>query len=1726
MDDEMELKNNIKKRGIVKAKLTLFSKFLNALVALPNEAVDKVKLNDLESRIEKLPDILSEFEICQTFAEMHHDNLEQQLLERENFENIFYSLLASGRNFLAKHSDINESNEVIDSASQDGESVISESYSNRLQSAPKLPSIPIPKFHGNFDKWLEFRDTFKSLIHNNANISEIEKFHFLRGSLESNARDILQNLEITSDNYAIAWDILCERYDNESMLVNNYLKNLFGLPSMSRESGSDLRKLLDGIIKGIRSLEALKIKVDTWDIIIIYFMVQKLDPVTAREWEEHKTKEKLPSLDEFKSFLKSRAELLETLEVSSKENKLNSKHKSKSFVVTNISCPLCKHNHNIINCTDFLKLTTYERYECAKQLKLCLNCLKPNHVSKSCSAGKCRKCHNNHNTLLHYAKRPFEQPSASAQNTSGTVSEMQTASNIEENVLFSGVNTSADVCQTDTLLSTALVKVCSLDCKFYTCRVLLDSGSQSNFVTERLCQKLNLSMQKIDVSVIGINQVVSPIKYRCDVNIQSLQNWFKKTISCLVVPRITDCIPSSNLNFSHLNIPRHLKLADPNFGVPGPIDLLIGVDTFYQLLCDGQINLGENQPTVQKTHLGWILAGSFTCNIKSPQIRRCSFSLEIHKQLERFWAIEEPPNGLKPIMSNEDKECESIFINTTKRDKNGRFLVQIPLKMNPSSLGDSSIRARRQFFSLERRLHKNETMKNLYIDFMTEYENMGHMTLDTSDSSEISYFLPHHGVINDNSSTTRLRVVFNGSYPSDNGISLNDLQYTGPNIQEDILAILLRFREHNVVVSADVAKMYRMVLIDEAQQCLQKIYWRTDPNEELKIYKLNTVTYGTRSAAYLAIRCLKQLALEFEDRYPEACKIILRCFFVDDLLFGTDNVECAVRLSQEVAYILETAGFLLRKWKSNSSEVVEQITGRSPSSEDKELIFGEKGENKTLGLYWLVEDDLLRYHIDLPTCSRHTKRSILSSIAKIYDPLGLLSPCIVLAKIILQKLWSTKIGWDETLPSDIHALWFKLRQQLPILNQITVPRQMCENSKYIEIHGFCDSSTKAYGACLYLKTFLDNETKIFLVYAKARVAPLKIITLPRLELCGALVLAQLVDKFKESVGLNISKTYLWTDSSVVLGWLNQSPHNLHTFVGNRISQIQTLTSLDDWHHVSSKDNPADVVSRGLYPEDLLSCKHWWNGPEWLLKGSSDWPKSSVELSQLPEVKKHVNVSHIIPEMYPMERFSNFSRLKRSFAYLWRFYKNSRCNKTSRIGGPLSVEELTNSLHRLLLISQKQSFPNEYELLVQNKPCKKGPLSSLNPFIDSQGILRVGGRLQLSELDYAKKHPAVISCKHTFTRLLFDFEHKILLHAGPQHLLASLREHYWPIGGRNLARQTVHKCVVCFKVKPKPMKQIMGVLPKDRVVPSYPFNTVGIDYAGPFNFKTKEGRGAKILKCYVVLFVCFSTRAIHLEMVSDLTSEAFLATFRRFVSRRGKPSSVWSDNGLNFVGANSQLKELGHFLQSQSSNLVEKFQNEGIDWKFIPAKSPTFGGIWEAGVKACKFHMKRIMCNVSLTFENFYTMLTQIEATLNSRPLIPISSDPSDYDVLTPAHFLIGRRLTSIPDRDFQEMPESRLTKFHRVQKLYQHFWSRWSKEYVILLQQRLKWKHPEREVQLGELVIIREDNLPPLCWKLGRIIHLHFGPDKLCRVVTLKTASGTLKRSLAKICPLPKDNDY
>lgn len=320
----------------------------------------------------------------------------------------------------------------------------------------------------------------------------------------------------------------------------------------------------------------------------------------------------------------------------------------------------------------------------------------------------------------------------------------------------------------------------------------------------------------------------------------------------------------------------------------------------------------------------------------------------------------------------------------------------------------------------------------------------------------------------------------------------------------------------------------------------------------------------------------------------------------------------------------------------------------------------------------------------------------------------------------------------------------------------------------------------------------------------------------------------------------------------------------------------------------------------------------------------------------------------------------------------------------------------------------------------------------------------GGRLRNSRLQFDAQHPILLPRDHDLTKRIIIYEHTRNMNAGTQATMAAVRQRFWPLSLRSTTRKIIRSCVTCFKTKPVLSEAIMGSLPASRVTVSRPFSHCGVDYAGPVILKESKRRNVRNSKAYISVFVCFATKAVHIELVSDLTAEAFISALRRFISRRGKPGCIYSDNGTAFVGAHNQLKEVHDFLNNKQAqtDINQYLCEQETTWKFIPPNAPHFGGLWEAAVKSAKYHMSRIVGKAHLTFEELQTVLVEIEAILNSRPLTQLSADPNDLAYLSPGHFLVGTAMNSFPCHDLYDANENRLTRWQRVEQIRQHFWRR------------------------------------------------------------------------------------
>lgn len=1737
-----DISNLVSQRGILKGQVTRLENCLNDI-----DSNTDLESLDLEERLKTHLSLWDKFNNIQNDIEQASkaapDTLEVQEVERAQFEKRFYYVSGLAKKHLKRLQYTNLNSHIEPRSPQSSIEGLENNISNQTCSF-QLPKLQTPSFNGSFDKWLSFYDSFKSMCHDNPNISNIQKFHYLKTCLRDEAAEVIASLETSSENYIVAWNLLKRRFNNKKFMVEGHVKALFEIPNISRDF--TIQFLLDNIQKHLRALEVLEQPVKQWDTLLMYIIKQKLNNYTIEKWEEHVSSSEVPTMSDMISFLERRA-LIEHTHNSNKlsnskktpyfnkENNFRSNPRSSQVCMsatkvskTISSCPLCSQKHSLAYCSKFQNLSTTERYNEVKRLSICHNCFYSNHRTIDCRKAPCKKCHNRHHSLLHFDKTSKSESNVdySYPSTSKSESESLSEANKSTIVLSQKIEFQS---HSQIILGTALVDILDRSGNYHTCRALLDSGSQCNAMTEKCATILGLNKQTLNIQLHGVENLKTNIKYTTSTLIKSRFNDTQHELTFLLFREISSPLPAIPIKTNDIFIPNDIILADPTFYQPADIDILLGAECFYNFLGSGKIQLKKPSVSLRETELGWIVVGSISNQLKSKRALKTSCNLIKYETLPLLWEIDgEHPS--KKLLSNEEQECENHFINNTKRNKSGRYIVKLPFNEKQNFLGNSYNSAFQRFASLEKKFERNYELKNQYIDCMQGYIDQHHMFLESSkiDHNQ-GYYLPHHAVIKEQSLTTKTRVVFDGSAKTSTGISLNDSLMVGPNIQEELFSIVIRFRCFLYVLTADIQQMYRQILVDKKDRQFQRILWRKNPDEPIQTYTLNTVTFGTACAPFLAVRTLKQLASDESHLFPRASNVLQNDFYVDDLLSGAQNFEDALKLKNELIQLLKKGGFHLRKWGSNCQELISDM---SETISNSHMVLDPTETIKTLGLSWNPSTDSLFYMINVARTNKsNTKRSILSQTSKLFDPLGLLGPVIIIAKILIQDIWKTKLEWDAPVPVEIQNKWLNFQNDITHLNKLKIPRCVTiPDTSEIQIHGFADASEKGYGACLYLRSSnTKGEHYTTLICSKSRVAPLKKITLPRLELCAATLLAHLFDTVIKSLRIQVSKVFFWSDSTIVINWVKTPPHILKTFVANRVAEIQAISQGHQWQHVPSNQNPADFISRGQNPTEFIGNKMWFYGPSWLNKNSELWPKQCVYTQDITEKRKSevfVSLKISVSNVNLLEKYSQLEKLQRVLGYCFRFIYNSKQkNKTNRLSGVLSGTELNLAMNKIIKLTQEETFAREIRDLSQNKRVNnKSSLFKLNPFLD-QGLIKVGGRLTHSDLCDSQKHPIILPKGHHITKLIIRSTHISRLHAGLNATLYGVREVYWPVDGRNATRHVLRNCITCFKVKPREFNYIMGSLPKERTSFTRPFTHTGIDYCGPFYIKEKPFRNRGKIKTFVAIFVCFSTKAVHLELASDLSTEAFMSVLKRFFARRGVSSSLHSDNATNFVGAKNEIKSIYEYIQRlENKDEIQNFlSNKRVTWHFIPPRAPHHGGLWEAAVKSFKTHFTRIAGNALLTYEQLSTYVVEIEAILNSRPISTISSDPNDILPLTPAHFLIGNSLTTLPEQDIRQVAGNRLSCWQHAQQMKQHFWNRWYREYLNEIISRNKWnKEGDQEIiKVGTVVVIKEDNLPPMMWKLGRITELHPGKDGIVRTVTVKNAHSVVKRSLKHVYPLP-----
>ncbi|XP_055913549.1 uncharacterized protein LOC129947130 [Eupeodes corollae] len=670
----------------------------------------------------------------------------------------------------------------------------------------------------------------------------------------------------------------------------------------------------------------------------------------------------------------------------------------------------------------------------------------------------------------------------------------------------------------------------------------------------------------------------------------------------------------------------------------------------------------------------------------------------------------------------------------------------------------------------------------------------------------------------------------------------------------------------------------------------------------------------------------------------------------------------------------------------------------------------------------------------------------------------------------------------------------------------------------VQCHIFSDASLKAYGAVAYIRVVdAKGQVSVSFLCSKSRVAPMKMdgsdeLTLPKLELTAALIAARLCEYLRSSLKIPIKEYFLWTDSKITLNWIYGQLQKWKPYVQTRVEEIRRHTSVADWSHCSGKDNPADLVTRGISGEKLQSSAIWIGGPSWLKVPVLDTCKEIADcqsqLNLLTQTEESIRDQKKKEPMEAIVNFQNFStwlRLLRVTCWVLRFVHRRQSFEKF-----LTEEELRDAELYWLRYVHRTKFTNEYFSLKKTGVLElSSKILKLSPLLDDNRLIRVGGRLQMLEETYDIKHPIILSSDHHITDLIVDDFHRTTLHGGVNTVLAKIRERFWVIKGRQVVKKRINSCIVCKKLFGQPASQPFAPLPLHRVTLDRPFNNVGIDFAGPLFYITDDGSSMR--KAYLLVFTCAAVRAVHIELTTSMSTDSCIMALRRFIARRGTPSAIYSDNAKSFRRASFELRGFNDVLQGEG--LPDFLANSRIRWNFIVERAPWWGGFWERMIRTIKNVLKTVIGKAKLNFEQLRTLLTEAEALVNERPLTYLSEDVLGSPPLTPAQFLHMRSTTTGQNLS-KELNSSGLRELwqHRM-KYFAKMTIRWRIEYM----QQLRSFHSSnpktsKQLRVGDVVLLYDSAKPRIQWEMVMVNQTFEGRDGKVRACEVRFADRRLMR--------------
>ncbi|XP_077389538.1 uncharacterized protein LOC144026608 [Festucalex cinctus] len=1425
------------------------------------------------------------------------------------------------------------------------------------------------------------------------------------------------------------------------------------------------------------------------------------------------------------------------------------------------NCPLHNKPHRLENCRTFRKKPHEERKAFLKERGICFKCCASDtHLAKDCqSTVKCSECNRtSHVTAMHYgpSSQTNEAPPLAQENGG------------EEEKVVDVTTSCTDVCGLGQL-GRSCSKICLARVypkghknKAIKAYVILDDQSNRSLARTEFFEIFNIKNEPLSYNLKTCSGIVETWgKMAEGFQIESLDGSvvvpLPPLIECQDIPNNRSEIPTPGavLHQPHLqSIAKYIPELDPN----AEILLLLGRDILQAHKVRQRINGPHNAPFAQRLDLGWVVVGevclgklhkptvsSFKtvvlengrptifepCNslVQLKETHHTNRSRTAPEQTLGQTVFNRTENDNKPALSIQDTLFLKIMDDAMCRDEDNSWVAPLPFKNPRRQLPNNKEQAIGRFSSLRRNLSRKPEMQKQYVTFMEKIFSNDHAEIAPSlNEGEECWYLPTFGVYHPQKKN-QIRVVFDSSAQFA-GVSLNNVLLTGPDLNNTLIGVLLRFRKGSIAVMADIQQMFHCFRVQEDHRNFLRFLWHkdNDVNKEVIDYRMKVHVFGNSPSPAVAVYGLrKAICAGAKDHGADTVNFVWRHFYVDDGLISVSSPAEAIDLLRRTQASLAESNLRLHKFASNSPEVMQAFSPEdcARSAKDLNLDDDEMQSQRSLGLIWETKTDTFTYSVTTTT-KPFTRRGVLSTVNSIFDPLGLLAPFTIQGRALLRELTAECSDWDTPLPEVKQSKWETWRNSLQDLKELHVPRAFTCTSLSTatrrELYLFADASTKAIGAVAYLKAVQTNgEVQVGFIMGKAKLAPLSGPTIPRLELCAAVLAVEMADLIKEEMDLRFDAVHFYTDSKVVLGYICNMSKRFYTYVHNRVQRIHQSSKPEQWHYVRTEENPADHASRSLSAAQLVKST-WFTGPVFIhrpptrttqVSGMFDLIEPGRDCEIKPEVKSYVTyLQPLITKRF--EHFSTFKSLVRATANLIHMAKsfngtnlNSECNGWHKCHIPRTTDEMAQAKNFILKETQKAHFEKELSAMAARKPMpKQSSLQKLNPILQN-GLISVGGRLKHSEIDNLEKSPVILPKGSYVSLLLTRHYHEQVKHQGRHLTEGAIRSAgLWILGGKRLVNSVIHNCVTCRKLRGKQEQQYMADLPPERLKACPPFTYVGLDVFGPWSITTRRTRGGQAeSKRWALMFACMSSRAVHIEVIESLDTSSCINALRRFFALRGPAKQLFSDRGTNFIGASKELRK--------DNSMQQYLTDQDCRWEFNPPHASHMGGSWERMIGTARRILDSMLLQnkVQLTHEVLCTLMAEITAIINARPLLPVSSDPENPFILSPSMLITQKSCLLPPPGDF--MDKDLYTKqWRQVQALANQFWTRWRREYLPTLQQRQKWTESRRNLQVNDLVLLKDKQVTRNSWPLARVTATFPSKDKRVRKIEVKAwDQGTLK---------------